>query len=132
MKNISFYDAIKGIKKYNAEIETDYLKIWLEGEKKIGVMFNELDKHRIAHNALSKKDRENADHSWKIEILREVIALRLGLYSLDTMDVFRDSINESFMAVGDLKAEVKELRSILKRHNHEHAGTYTSPARWVV
>ena len=131
MKDIQFYDVIAGIKEYNGEIETDYLKIWLDGKKKLGNMIKALDMERVAHNALSKEARKESDHSWKIEILREVIALRLGLYTASTMDCFRDSINETLLEVDNLKGEIKELRSILKRHNHEYAGTYTSPARWV-
>ena len=132
MKNIQFYDAIKDIKKYNGEIEAKYLDTWLKGPKKIGDMIKALDKERVAHNLLSSEERKEADHSWKITILREVLALRLGLYTADTLDCFRDAINEHFMAIDEIKNEVKELRSILKRHNHEYAGTYTSPARWVV
>lgn len=132
MQDISFYDVIKGINEYNHEIEKDYLKIWLDPKKKAGDMIKELDKERASYNALSKEDREETDHHWKIEILREVLARRLGLYSIDTMDCFRDSINESLMRLDKLKAEIKELRTILKRHNHDYAGTYTSPARWVI
>lgn len=132
MKNIQFYDVIKDIKKYNGEIEAKYLDTWLKGPKKIGDMIKALDKERVAHNLLSSEERKEADHGWKITILREVLALRLGLYTADTLDCLRDSINEHFMGIDELKNEVKELRSILKRHNHDYAGTYTSPARWVI
>lgn len=132
MENIQFFNEIKSVREYNGEVESKYIDTWLGGTKKIGDMIKALDKERAAHNALSKEERNEADHGWKIELLRIVIAERLGLYTADTMDCFRDAINESFMGVPELKNEIKELRSILKRHNHEHAGTYTSPARWVV
>lgn len=132
MKDIQFYNEIESVRKYNDEVESKYLDTWLSGEKKIGAMIKELDTQRGAHNALTREARKEADHGWKIEMLRIAIACRLGLYTLDTMDCFKDSINESFLALDDLKGEVKELRSILKRHNHDYAGTYTSPARWVI
>lgn len=132
MNDIQFYNEIESIRKYNDEVESKYLDTWLGSKKKIEAMIKELDIQRVAHNALTKEERNEADHHWKIEMLRIAITQRLGLYTSDTMDCFRDSINESFLAVDELKNEVKELRSILKRHNHDYAGTYTSPARWVI
>ncbi len=132
MKDIQFYNEIESIRKYNDEVESKYLDTWLGSKKKIGAMIKELDIQRLAHNTLTKEEKKEADHSWKIEMLRIAIATRLGLYTADTMDCFRDSVNERFMAIDELKSEIKEMRSILKRHNHDYAGTYTSPARWVI
>lgn len=131
MKKIKFYNEIESIREYYDEVESKYLDTWLGGEKKIGAMIKELDKQRVAHNALTTEARKEADHVWKIQMLRIAIAKRLGFYTEDTMDCFRDSLNESLMGLDELKAEIKELRTILKRHNHDYAGTYTSPARWV-
>ena len=133
MKPISFYDEIKGIEEYNDTQESDYLNVWLQGSKKLSNMIKALDKERVAHNSLSVEERKEADHGWKIEMLRVAIATRLGFYTRDAMDCFKDSINdEPLQEINNLKAEIKKLHGILKNHNHEYKGSWTSTARWAL